>query len=150
MRGRLRPQGRESVDRRSVQIGRAPASALKSRTRLLSAEAVAGEQLLRLCLRKSEHLFGNHEQALLAAESPHRRRRQTPPQNKHVYISWNQQEQTVEEWDYPIGVIDQLQVVDHRLATLRPSLHIIDKGFRQLRDVGFDADPGPANSASPE
>src|SRR5262245_66664955 len=140
MRGRLRPQGRESVDRRSVQIGRAPASALKSRTRLLSAESVAGEQLLRLCLRKSEHLFGNQEQLLLGAESPHRRGQQTSYQNEHVRLSREQREQTMEERDYPIGVVDQMQVVNHQYQRLRLSLQVIDKGFRQLRDIEFATD----------
>ena len=79
--GRLRSRVHEGADRRSMQTGRAPACSQESRARLLCAESVAGEQLLRLCLRKSEHLFGNHEQALFGAESPHRRRRQTPPQN---------------------------------------------------------------------
>jgi hypothetical protein len=45
---RLRPQGREGAGRRGVQIGRAPTGALKGRTRILRAESVAGEQLLRL------------------------------------------------------------------------------------------------------
>src|SRR5262247_2387339 len=49
-RGRLRPQGAIGADRRSVQIGRAPAGFLEGQTRLLRAESVAGEQLLRLCL----------------------------------------------------------------------------------------------------
>ena len=103
-RGRLRSQSGEGADRSSVQIGCAPASLLESQTRLLYAESVAREQLLRLCLRKSEHLFGNHEQALLGAKPPHRRRRQTSSQNEYVCLSRKQRKQTMEERDYPIGV----------------------------------------------
>src|SRR5262245_22565453 len=127
-----------------MQIGRAPAGALKSRTPLLRAESVAGEQLLRLCLRKSEHLFGNHEQVLLGAESPHRRRQQTSSQNEHVRLSRKQREQTMEERDYPIGIVDQMQVVDHQRQRLRLSLQIIDKGFRQLRDIDFATELSPS------
>src|SRR5262245_13980178 len=104
--GRLRPRGAIGADRCSVQIGRAPAGFLEGQTRLLRSESVAGEQLLRLCLRKSEHLFGNHAKALLGPESPQRRGRQTAPQNEHMRPSRKQQEQTMEERDYPIGVID--------------------------------------------
>src|SRR5262249_30066036 len=51
-RRRLRLPGREGMDRRGVQIGRAPASALKGRTRLLRAEAIAGHPHRRApCVR---------------------------------------------------------------------------------------------------
>src|SRR6266508_421711 len=138
--GRLRSRVHEGADRRSMQTGCAPACSQESRARLLCAESVAGEQLLRLYLRKSEHLFGNHEQLLLGAESPHRRGQQTSSQNEHVRLSRKQREQTMEERDYPIGIVDQMQVVNHQYQRLRLSLQIIDKGFRQLRDIEFATD----------
>src|SRR5215510_9117758 len=142
--GRLRSRVHEGADRLSMQTGCAPACSRESRARLLCAESAAGEQLLRLCLRKSEHLFGNHEQVLLGAESRHWRRQQTPPQNEHVRLSRKQREQMMEERDYPIGVVDQMQVVNHQYQRLRLSLQIIDKGFHELRDIEFAPDFSPA------
>src|SRR5215813_245489 len=117
--GRLRSRVHEGADRLSMQTGCAPACSQESRARLLCAESVAGEQLLRLCLRKSEHLFGNHEQLLFGAESRHRRRQQTSSQNEHVRLSRKQREQTMEERDYPISIVDQMQVVNHQYQGLR-------------------------------
>ena len=41
----------------------------------------------------------------------------------------------MEKRDYPIGVVDQMQVINHQYQRLRLSLQIICIGFRQRRDI---------------
>jgi hypothetical protein len=122
-----------------MQIGGASAGLLKSKARILRAESesVAEKQILRLWLCKSERLFGNHEQTLLGAQPPQWRGQHTSSQDHHMYISWHQRKQAMEERGLPIGVIDQMQIVNHQNQRLRLALQIIDIGFCQRGDIEF-------------